>query len=270
WIYTDLLKGSIFESWDDLNSKARHWLDTVANVRVHSTTRRRVDEMFAEERPLLVALPSLSYPTDRRETRKVGIDGAVAVDGSYFPVPAHLVGQYVTVRIYPHHLEVLDAAGKLAVTHKIPDRPMRLRAPIESSTRAASVSRTAMETAFLARFPNAQEFLDGLHQRMKALLPIHLKQIQRLVDLYGEATVRVAIERAQHYRNFNALAVTRILEAAYPHVVPLRPMTPLISNPAAFGALDDIDPGSPRDYTVDSQPPTCADLVQPNQEDSDA
>jgi transposase len=257
WIGTDLLKGARFDSWDDLNAKARVWLDTVANVRVHSTTRRRVDEMFAQEKPLLIALPSLSYPTDRRESRKVGVDGTVAVDGSYFPVPAHLVGQYVTVRIYPHHVEVLDGAGKVAVTHRIPDRPTRLRVPTEAvPPRAASVSRTAMETAFLARFPRAQEFLDGLHHRMKALLPIHLRQIERLVDLYGEGAARVAIERAQEYGNFNALAVTRILETAYPHVVPLPPMIPLVSNPAAFGALDDVDPGSPRDYTVDSAPPT--------------
>jgi len=270
WIYTDLVKGTSFESWDDLNAKACVWLDTVANVRVHSTTRRKVDEMFAEEKPLLIALPSLMYPTDRRETRKVGVDGTVAVDGSYFPVPAHLVGQYVTVRIYPHHLEVLDGAGKAAVTHKIPDRPTRLRVPADAlPARTASVSRTAMETAFLGRFPKAQDFLDGLHHRMKALLPIHLKQIARLVDLYGEAAVRVALERAQQYRNFNALAVTRILETAYPHVVPLPPMIPLVANPTAFGALDDVDPGSPRDYTIDSQPPTCGELVEPKKEDAD-
>ena len=257
WIYTDLVKGASFDSWDDLNAKARVWLDTVANVRVHSTTRRKVDEMFAEEKPLLIALPSLSYPTDRRETRKVGTDGTVAVDGSYFPVPAPLVGQYVSLRIYPHYLEILDGAGKVAVTHKIPDRPTRLRVPADATpARAASVSRTAMETAFLGRFPESREFLDGLHRRMKALLPIHLKQIVRLVDLYGEAAARVAIERAQQYRNFNALAVTRILETVYPHVVPLPPMIPLVSNPAAFGALDDVDPGSPREYTIDSQPPT--------------
>ncbi len=242
WIGTDLLKGARFDSWDDLNAKARVWLDTVANVRVHSTTHRRVDEMFAQEKPLLIALPSLSYPTDRRESRKVGVDGTVAVDGSYYPVPAHLVGQYVTVRIYPHHVEVLDGAGKVAVTHRIPDRPTRLRVPSEAMPpRAASVSRTAMETAFLARFPGAQEFLDGLHHRMKALLPIHLKQVERLVDLYGEGAVRVAVEKAQQYGNFNALAVTRILEAAYPHIVRLPPMIPLVSNPSAFGALDDVE-----------------------------
>ncbi len=33
-------------------------------------------------------------------------------------------------------------------------------------------------------------------------------------------------------------------------------MIPLVSNPSAFGALDDVDSGSPHEYTVDSQPPT--------------
>ena len=256
WIYTELIVGNTFESWDDLNTRARTWLDTVANVRVHSTTRRRVDEMFAEEKPLLIALPSLAYPTDRREVRKVQTDGYVAIDGSLYPVPARLVGQYVTIRVYPDHVEILDGAGQIVASHRIPTRPMRL--PLEGSfppSRPAVVSRTALETAFLARFPQASAFLDGLHGRMKSLLPIHLRQIERLVQTYDEARVAAAIERAERYRNFSALALQRILERAYPNVVPPLPIG-IHAHPAALGALDDVDTSSPHDYTIDSVPPT--------------
>lgn len=256
WIYTELVVGNTFESWDDLNGRARVWMDTVANVRVHSTTRRKVDEMFAEEKPLLVALPSIPYPTDRREVRKVQTDGTVPIDGSLYPVPARLVGQYVTVRLYPDHVEILDAAGAIAASHRIPVRPMRI--PAEAGawpSRAASVSRTAMETAFLAHFPDAAGFLNGLHGRMKSLLPIHLRQIHRLVEIYGESNVAAAIERAGRYRNFSALALTRILERAHPNVVP-PPAISFGANPAALGALDDVDSGSPKDYTIDTVPPT--------------
>ena len=58
------------------------------------------------------------------------------------------------------------------------------------------------------------------------------------------------------YRNFNALAVSRILERTHPNVVPEPPVEPLSAGPEVLGALDDVDPGSPRDYTLDSTPPS--------------
>jgi len=46
-----------FRNLDDLNAQLRHWLDTVANPRVHATTQRVVNETFAEEKPYLKMLP---------------------------------------------------------------------------------------------------------------------------------------------------------------------------------------------------------------------
>ena len=256
YLEADLLRGSDFESFDDLNAKARGWLDQVANVRKHSTTGRYVHEMFAEEQPFLIRLPEVLFPTERREVRRVQSDGTVVIDGSFYPVPAALVGRHVTVRVYPRRVEVLDAAGEVAVAHPVPDRPRRLGTPPGASPvpPAHGLSRPALEARLAARFPEHGDFLDGLKRRMKALAPIHLRQIERLADLYGEERVGAAIGRARAYRNFSALALTRILEAAHPTVLPEPP--PLSPNPAALGALDDVEPGSPKDYTLDSIPPT--------------
>lgn len=266
WIGDDLLRESSFESWDDLNTRAREWLDTVANCRIHSTTLRVPFEMFAEEKDLLIRLPEVPYPTDRREVRKVQLDGYVPVDGSLYPVPASLVGQYVNVRIYPHRVEILDTAGEVAAAHKVPDRPCRLPAdwgpPVKSES---SVSRTALETRFLSHFPEEKDFLEGLQRRMKSLVPIHLRQIERLVDLYGEGRVRAAIERARAYGNFSALALQRILETAHPDVVPEPPVLPLSAGPVALAALDDIEESSPRDYNLDSMEPTEGDEDGPEE-----
>lgn len=256
YIETDFLKGRTFASWDDLNREARHWLDSVANVRVHATTRRRVDEAYADEKPLLIRLPQTPFPTDRREPRKVQKDGTILVDGSFYPVPAKFVGQWVTVSIYPTRVEVLDAAGRVAVTHPVPDRPMRL--PTDAappSAMDAPPSRTALETRFLARFPRFAEFLDGLKRRMMTLTPIHLGKVDKLADLYGDAAMQAALERATLYRNFNSMALERILQRAYPHVLPEPPVDPIAASPGALAALDDVDSGAPDDYTLDSEPP---------------
>lgn len=257
YLETDFLRGKTFASWDDLNQQARVWLDTIANVRPHGTTRRPIHEAYAEEKPFLIRLPDMPFPTDRREMRKVQKDGTILVEGSFYPVPAKFVGQSVNVSIYPTRVDVLDAAGRVVVTHPVPDRPTRL--PTDWGPPAPpseAPSRTALEARFLARFPGAAPFLEGLKRRMMTLTPVHLRTIDRLANLYGDAAMRAALERATAFRNFNSLALERILVRAHPNVLPEPPMDPLALRPDALAALDDVDSGSPQDYTFDSEKPT--------------
>lgn len=256
YLETDFLRGSEFDSWDDFNAKAQRWLDTVANVRLHSTTHRHVHEAFAEEKPFLIRLPELMPTIERRETRKVQSDGMIAVNGSYYPVPAKFVGRYVTVKISPVRVEVVDSADQTVVAYPVPERPTRLPA-LDGTSIAPSappMSRPALELAFLARFPAAEAFLEGLKRRMNALTPIHLRLIERLVNLYGEKSAREAIDRAESYGNYNATAVQRILEKMHPDRIEEPPPTST-ANPAALGALDDMESGTPADYTLDTEPP---------------
>lgn len=91
---------------------------------------------------------------------------------------------------------------------------------------------------------------------MTTLTPIHLRALSRLADLYGEAAVREALAVATAYRNFNARAIERILQRAHPTVVPESAVAAGAPRPEALGALDDVDPGSPEDSTLDSMAPT--------------
>jgi len=259
YIETDFLKGLEFESWEDLERRGRHWLETVANVRRHSTTGRLIHEAYEEEKPFLIALPTLPFHAERREMRKVLSDGYISVDGSFYPAPARLVGQHVAVRITPVHVEILDASGQIAARHRIPDVPMRLPADWgpPPAPGEAKLARTALETRFLAVFPQAADFLEGLLLRMKGLASVHLRQIERLHHVYGRANVERALERAIRYRNWSAAAISRILEKAHPDVIPEMPATPLRGDPAILGALDDIESGTLSDYTLDSMPPTA-------------
>ncbi len=125
----------------------------------------------------------------------------------------------MSVAIYPTRVDVLDAAGSVLVTHPVPNRPTRLPpdwGPPAPPSQAPS--RTALEDRFLARFPQAAPFLEGLKRSMMTLTPIHLRTIDRLADLYGDPAMRAALQRARDYRNFNAEALKRILEAVHPNL----------------------------------------------------
>ena len=62
YIREDFFLGRSFRDLDDLNAQFRQWLDQVANVRTHATTKRVVAEHFAEERPALQPLTAGSVP----------------------------------------------------------------------------------------------------------------------------------------------------------------------------------------------------------------
>jgi hypothetical protein len=72
---------------EDLNAQLIDWLGTVANARVHGTTRRVVGEAFAEEQDELQRLPEHRFNAVLKLERRVSHDGLVAVGGNYYSVP---------------------------------------------------------------------------------------------------------------------------------------------------------------------------------------
>jgi hypothetical protein len=87
YVREDFFLARSFRNLEDLNAQLRHWLDTVANPRVHATTRRVVHEAFAEERPLLRPLPLAPHRAVLKLERRVSHEGMVNVGGNAYSVP---------------------------------------------------------------------------------------------------------------------------------------------------------------------------------------
>ena len=97
YIREDFFLGGAFRNLDDLNEQLRHWLDTVANPRVHATTHRVVNEAFAEERrvlesPAAVALPSGAAARAARFARRHGQRRRQSLQRARHDAAAHLRG----------------------------------------------------------------------------------------------------------------------------------------------------------------------------------
>lgn len=88
-----------FESWTHLNQLAEHWLGEEADQRVQGTVREVVAARFEREASQLQPLPSVRYDTSYQERRRVAWDGYIEVRGNRYSVPAHLVGQIVSIRL---------------------------------------------------------------------------------------------------------------------------------------------------------------------------
>jgi transposase len=116
YIREDFFLGGAFRNLDDLNAQLRHWLDTVANPRVHATTQRIVNEAFAEERPALKSLPLAPYRTVLKLERRVSHEGMVSVGGNLYSVPDTTRRRILDVHVFADEICIFDN-GVLVATH---------------------------------------------------------------------------------------------------------------------------------------------------------
>lgn len=107
YVQDNALKGKTFDSLDEQNAYLRTWNRTWASTRIHGTTKRQVNLMFEEEKPLLQPLPKESYAFFKIGTRKVNVlDSHIEVAGAYYPIPPQYMGRQVTVHFNTQWVKV--------------------------------------------------------------------------------------------------------------------------------------------------------------------
>src|SRR4051794_27447540 len=116
YIREDFFLGGSFRNIDDLNIQLRHWLDCVANPRVHATTRRVVNEAFAEERGALKPLPLAAYQAVLRLERRLSHEGMVCVGGNLYSVPDTTRRRVLDVHVLADAIRIFED-GALVATH---------------------------------------------------------------------------------------------------------------------------------------------------------
>jgi transposase len=269
----DLLRGSTFQSFEDLNARTDEWVNTIANRRIHGTTRLVPAEAFLAERDFLVRLPEARFAVHEDSVRQVGPDATISVAGTLYTIPHNLANLSVGVRLYAEHFEVLDRQGRIAFSRRyvpVEDKGKLQIDPThylglphgprgnEGPTRTAELAQ-----ALLTRFPTLAPLIEGITMRMKSLGHIHLRALWRLAESHGNTHFLTAASRAQEYRHFSSGAVRRILE----RIDPLPASEPPVAKDAGTRArtlLGEVDPGSLDQYGHLDHTEAKADTTTPS------
>jgi len=99
YVKSNALKGRTFVSLEEQNRHLLHWERSVADTRIHGTTRKQVGKIFEEvERGALKPLPPDRFPFFHEAERKVHRDGHVEVEKAYYSVPPEYLGRKVWAR----------------------------------------------------------------------------------------------------------------------------------------------------------------------------
>src|ERR1700744_6534804 len=117
YIREDFYLARSFRNLDDLNAQLGHWLGTVANPRLHATTRRVVNEAFAEEKPALQPLPLVPFRAVLKLERRISHEGMVSVGGNLYSVPDGTRKRVVEVHSLADEIHIFEA-GRLIATHQ--------------------------------------------------------------------------------------------------------------------------------------------------------
>ena len=178
------LEHRTFESLAEAQAFLDGWVATVADVRVHGTTKRVVREHFAEELPHLGALPLEPCRRYRFGRRKVKSTGVVEVESTTFPAPATHVNTWLQVQ---HNADVVrlvdEASGVLLVEHRrkasasLPSAEPTTKRPSPPSPLGELVQRGAALGPNIGKLCAAIAAVDGKHEpeefavrRVRALL----------------------------------------------------------------------------------------------------
>jgi len=104
YVKKNFLAGLDIADFSMLAPAVKHWLDTVANVRIHGETRTPPVELWHSEKPHLSPLPLHPFDIATVSQVRASRQFRITLDTNRSSVPAHLAGQALTLKTYPDRL----------------------------------------------------------------------------------------------------------------------------------------------------------------------
>ena len=212
YVKKNFLNGLELSDFQAVNAAARHWLDTVANVRVHGQTHKTPQELFPQEK--LKPLHPLPYEAAVIETVRVNSQFRIRVDTNRYSVPCQYASRKLTLKRFADRLLLYDQDRLVAEHVRRYDRHQDYEladhvAPLLLHRKKAREQKLFLR--FLALCPQAHDYYQQLEQRR--LNPKHhVQKIVALSELYGTEAVARAMEDAFTYQAFSCEYIANLLQ----------------------------------------------------------
>src|ERR671922_341143 len=214
YVKKNFLAGLEIPDFSALNPAARHWLDTVANVRLHGETREQPTALWHTERPSLRPVPLHPFDIATVSQVRASRQFRITVETNRYSVPAQYAGHALTLKTYPDRL-CLYRGDQLIARHvrsyerhtdiEDPDHPQPL---LEHRKKARDHQ---LFRRFLALSPRAEAYYLQLEARR--LNPHHhVRKIVALSDIYTPEAVARAMEDAFVYEAFSSDYIANLVE----------------------------------------------------------
>jgi len=214
YVKKNLLAGLDIPDFAAIHPAARHWLDTVANVRIHGETREQPIVRFENERAYLNPLPHHRFDIATVSQVRASSQFRVALDANRYSVPAEYAGRQLTMKTYPDRI-CLYYDNKLIARHaRSYDRHQDIEDP-DHPKQLLLWRKKAREQKIMMRFlslsPKSALYYQKLEQRR--MNPYHhVQKIVALSEIYSPEAVARALEDAFTFQAFSCEYIANLLE----------------------------------------------------------
>ena len=214
YVKKNFLAGLDIPDFNALNPAVIHWLNTVANVRVHGETGKRPVDRFQRERQSMTQLPPYPYDIATIDQVRASRQFRVAVDGNRYSVPAEYAGAALTLKTYPERLCIYHREKLIARHVRNYDRRQDIELPDHPKALLAQ-RRKARDQKIFMRFVSLSDKADNYYRQLeqRRMNPLHhIRQIVALSEIYGDQAVQRAIEDAFAFQAFSCEYIANLLE----------------------------------------------------------
>jgi transposase len=214
YVKKNFLAGLELPDFEAINSAARLWCETIANVRIHGETRRLPIEMFEEEKSSLLPLPPHPYDCGNISQVRASTQFRVTLESNHYSVPSEYAGAALTLKTYPDRLCIYHGEKLIARHPRSYDRNKDIEDPDHAKELIAQRNKARDQKIFM-RFltlsPKAQDYYRELE--MRRMNPRHhVQKIVALSEIYGVEPVTRAMEDAFFFQAFSCEYIANLLE----------------------------------------------------------
>ena len=210
------VKGRSFDSLAAQNLFLAEWERTVADTRIHGTTRQQAGKLFTEvELPTLRPLPAMIFPAFEEAPRTVHRDGYVEFRRAYYSVPPEYVGRQVWVRHETRLVRIYNTRREQIALHAGAEPGKFTTDPAHIHSRKRHIIERGVDHLLdQCRLlgPLTGTWAEAMHQ---ARGPQSLRVMQGLLHLAGKhptAALEKAAKVATHHGTWRLRDLKRLLE----------------------------------------------------------
>jgi len=220
YVKDNALKGREFDSLEAENRFLGEWEAKVADTRIHGTTKKQVEQLFAEqERNALLALPRERFAFFHEAQRTVHRDGHLEVDKAFYSAPPEYVGRRLWVRWDARLVRIFNDRFELLATHAKAE-PGRFRTS-DHHIPKEKVSAVERGTDSLLRQvssigPHSQQWSEAMTQARGVEAVRVLLGLRTLAGQYSTQEMEDACRTALTYGAYRLQTVRQLLKRRAP------------------------------------------------------
>jgi len=215
YIKENFFYGSQFENIEDVRKSGKQWLESVANVRVHSTTGEQPVEMFKKEQKILSERNSYYHHFTQENTRDVDKEGLLHYAGNKYSAPMKYQRKEVGVKEVHKILEIYDISeNKKIAEHKIPASKGNI---VKNNNHYRDYEQELKDKIKLAKsrfsnFAKGNELIDRIKNDNPKIARMQIRGLLKLRKKYSDKIWHKALEILEYIPQVKYSTIEKVLE----------------------------------------------------------